>query len=54
MGLIHEMLMNLRTDLHIIAYSTNNLLWSQEHVKLFGKLRSDRKCVVDHKYQTKN
>lgn len=45
MGLIHETV-NLRTDLHIIAYSTNNLLWIQEHVKLCsGKLRSDCKHV---------
>lgn len=55
MGLIHETLvgLNLRTDLHIIAYSTNNPLKIQEHVKLCsGNSDLMVNMVVDHKYQT--
>lgn len=33
MDLIHETLVNLRTDLHIKADSTKKLLWIQEHMK---------------------
>lgn len=33
MDLIHETLVDLRTDLHIKADSTKKLLWIQEHMK---------------------
>ena len=51
-SLIYEMLVNLRTDLHIKAYSTKKLLGFQEHVKLcLGNSDLIVNTCVDHECQ---